>query len=361
MNASIITTFRCNAHCHMCNIWKNPTKPAEEISPEILARLPNGLGRINFTGGEPMLRDDAEELVRVLYPKCRKLEISTNGYYTDRLVRLAEKFPRVMIRVSLEGLPRLNDKLRGVKDGFDHALRTILELKKTNVKDIGFSIVICDRNAPDLVTLYDLATELDVEFAQSTMHNSWYFHTATNAINDRDIVAEQMQKFLAALLTSRRRSVSLRAKDWFRAYFNTRLYQYALSGTSGQQDCSAGTDLFFVDPQGNVLPCNGSDERWIMGNLNDQPFGEIWHSERARHIREKVTACPKDCAFIGTARFAMLRNPFKVLHWIARNKWRAHRGLPVDPGSEFPPTSPDTLQHIPVIEREESRKLVIKH
>ncbi len=360
MNASIITTFRCNAHCHMCNIWKHPSNKDEEVLPETLDRLPNGLGRINFTGGEPMLRDDVEELIRVLYPKCKTIEVSTNGYYTDRIVRLAEKFPRIMIRISVEGLPRLNDKLRGLKDGFDHALRTMLELKKTKVKDIGFSIVISDRNAADLITLYELSSELGVEFAQATMHNSWYFHKHDNAITDRDIVAKQMQKFLAALLTSRRQSPFLRVKDWLRAYFNTRLYQYALSGTSGQWDCSAGTDLFFLDPQGNVLPCNGSDEKWIMGNINDQPFWEIWHSERAQQIRQTVAACPKDCAFIHTSRFAMLRNPLKVFTWIARNKWRAHWGLPVDPGSNFPPASPDDLQHIPIIERDKSRKPVIK-
>ena len=31
MQGSLITTFRCNAHCNMCNIWNEPTKPAEEI------------------------------------------------------------------------------------------------------------------------------------------------------------------------------------------------------------------------------------------------------------------------------------------------------------------------------------------
>ena len=31
MQGSLITTFRCNAHCNMCNIWKCPTKAEEEI------------------------------------------------------------------------------------------------------------------------------------------------------------------------------------------------------------------------------------------------------------------------------------------------------------------------------------------
>ncbi|MEE8576327.1 MAG: radical SAM protein [candidate division Zixibacteria bacterium] len=101
MNASVITTYRCNAKCHMCNIWKFPTDIEEELTPDIIAKLPGGLGRINLTGGEPTLREDIDELVGILYKKCQKVEISTNGYYTDTLVRLAEKYPVIMIGVSL--------------------------------------------------------------------------------------------------------------------------------------------------------------------------------------------------------------------------------------------------------------------
>ena len=53
MQGSLITTFRCNAHCNMCNIWQCPTRPEEEITPEFYKKLPEGL-RINITGGEDL-------------------------------------------------------------------------------------------------------------------------------------------------------------------------------------------------------------------------------------------------------------------------------------------------------------------
>jgi len=271
----------------MCNIWKYPTDIEQEIKPEIAALMPGGLRRINLTGGEPMLRDDIEELMGILYKKCHVVEISTNGFYTEKLVSIAEKFPRVMIRISLEGLPVLNDKLRGTRDGFDHALRSILELKKTKAKNIGFSVVICDRNVKDLVNLYDLAVGLNVEFAQSTMHNSWYFHKSDNAVNDKQIVLDELERFIGSLLSSKRRSMKLRVKDWLRAFFNLRLYNYIKTGVSQQGVCTAGSDLFFVDPFGNVTPCNGSDEEWIMGNLKYNTFEQIWNSPRAEEIRKK--------------------------------------------------------------------------
>lgn len=326
MNGCVISTFRCNAKCHMCDIWKYPTRKEEEISADIISKLPNGLGRVNLTGGEPMLRDDIEELVGILYKKCDLVEISTNGYYTEKIINIANKFPKVMFRVSIEGLPKLNDNLRGLKDGFDHALRTILELKKTKVKDFGFSIVICDKNASDLVSVYELCSYLGIEFGNSTMHNSWYFHKYDNKVENVQLAVEKEREFMRALLTSTRTNVKMRVKDWLRAYFNVNILSHLQEGGNTLNGCCAGNDLFFLDPYGNILPCNGSEEKWIMGNLKDNSFDEIWTSSKAIEVRNQVNACQRECAFIGTARFDMKRRPWKPISWIVRNKVRIALG-----------------------------------
>ncbi|MBU1910128.1 MAG: radical SAM protein, partial [Verrucomicrobia bacterium] len=216
----------------MCKIWEHPTRKSEEITPDILDKIPdNFLDRINLTGGEPTIRDDIEELVRVLRKKAKLVELSTNGYFTERVVRVADKYPDIMVRVSVEGLPALNDKWRGTKDGFDHALRTMLELKKTRAKNIGFSVVIHDGNATDLLSLYELCTYLGVEFGNSTMHNSWFFCTTENQIHNVPLAVETEKQFIRALLRSRRPGVKLRVKDWLRAYFNLNILQH-LQGKS---------------------------------------------------------------------------------------------------------------------------------
>lgn len=179
VQGSLITTFRCNAKCNMCNIWQHQTKPEEEIDYHYYEKLPAGL-RINITGGESTIRKDIDDIFRILYPKASLLELSTNGYNTETIVALANKYPNILIRVSLEGLPKLNDSKRGTVNGFDHALRTMLELKKTRCKNIGFSVVISPDNYKDLIYLYDLCVALDVELGNSVVHNSWYFHKEDN-------------------------------------------------------------------------------------------------------------------------------------------------------------------------------------
>ena len=79
MECAVITTYRCNARCMMCKAWENPSKASEEITPEIIDKIPGGHTRLNITGGEPTLRKDLEDIVAVLDKKTKRLEISTNG------------------------------------------------------------------------------------------------------------------------------------------------------------------------------------------------------------------------------------------------------------------------------------------
>ena len=36
LNGTVIVTYRCNARCSMCNRYKAPSKPEEEISIETM-------------------------------------------------------------------------------------------------------------------------------------------------------------------------------------------------------------------------------------------------------------------------------------------------------------------------------------
>ena len=220
MECAVITTYRCNAKCGMCNTWLHPSKASEEFKPELLEKIPSGMQRLNITGGEPLLRKDLEDVVRILNNKTNRLEISTNGYFTDRIVSIAEKYPDITIRVSVEGLPALNDRLRGIKNGFDRALRTVLRLKKAGLKDVGFAMTISGENCRDLLDLYTLVSALELEFANAVVHNSFYFHKDDNKIENIAEVDAIIVQFMEALLQSPRRQFKKKIKDWFRAYLN---------------------------------------------------------------------------------------------------------------------------------------------
>lgn len=325
MECAIIVTYRCNAHCQMCHTWKFPSKVSEEFPPRVLESLPSGQTKINITGGEPTLRKDLIDIVEILHPKTSRLEIISNGSFPDRLFSVAERYPDMTFRISLEGLPKTSDDIRGLKDGFDKGLRAILGLLDLGVKDIGISMTISDQNVHDLVPFYHFASRMGIEFTQCVPHNSHYFHKLDNEIVDIPAWDKGVREFIRVLLTSKRRDIRLRVKDWFRAYLNLGLLLHVTEGRR-PLTCGGGTDFFFVDPFGDVLPCNGMEVKEPMGNLNEHTFQEIWSSEQAELVRRHVAQCDRGCWMVGSAVPAMRKNLLTPLVWVLKNKVNLYLG-----------------------------------
>jgi len=331
MEASVITTYRCPMRCAMCSTWENPTDAEREFRPELLEKLPR-IDLVNVTGGEPFIREDLDEIVRVLFSRTDRVVISTSGWYEERVFALADKFPRLGFRVSIEGLSQTNDELRGRPGGFDRGLRVLLGLRRMGVRDIGFGITVSDRNSGDMLWLYELARNLGLQFATAAVHNSFYFHRDDNEIRNVEAVAADFEELVNRLMAERH------PKSWFRALFNLGLINY-VRGHRRLLPCEAGSANFFVDPYGEILPCNGMEHRYwyqSMGNLHEAAdLMEIWNSDRAREVRGKVARCPKYCWMIGSASPVIKKNLHKVLPWIIRNKIRSLRGKRID-GNCFP-------------------------
>ena len=281
LNGTVIVTYRCNARCSMCNRYKAPSKPEEEISIETIKKLPK-MYFTNITGGEPFIRTDLKEIVRELYKKSDRIVISTNGFFTDRIIDLAKEFPQIGIRISIEGLEQTNNEIRGLNNGFNRGYTTLKKLREMGLKDVGFGMTVQDKNAPDLVPLYELSNKMGMEFATASLHNSFYFVEAKNIIHDRPMVAKNFENLVNELLKSNS------PKKWFRAYFNHGLINY-IYGQKRLLPCDMSFDTFFIDPYGDVMPCNGTKDKEVMGNLNRQTWDVLVHGRRNRTDHPAIT------------------------------------------------------------------------
>jgi radical SAM protein with 4Fe4S-binding SPASM domain len=306
----------------MCNIWKNSTVKSEEITPDEIKRLPN-VKFINLTGGEPFVREDLEEIVEICFTKSPRVVISTSGWHEEKVIRLAQRFPKIGIRISIEGLSQKNDDLRGRAGGFDKGLRTLLTLKEMGLKDIGFGCTVSNNNSEDMLSLYQLSKSLGLEFATATFHNSYYFHKYDNVITNKEEVCRNFEKLINFQLKEKH------PKSWFRAFFNMGLINY-IEGKPRMLPCEAGLLNFFIEPNGDVYPCNGLEEKYWkekMGNIRETPdFQEIWNGEQAQKVREMVKKCPKNCWMVGTASPVMKKYIKAPLTWSLKNEIRSLTG-----------------------------------
>ena len=290
LNGTVIVTYRCNARCSMCNRYKAPSKPDEEISIETIKKLPK-MYFTNITGGEPFIRTDLKDIVRELYKKSDRIVISTNGFFTDRIVDLAKEFPQIGIRISIEGLEDTNNEIRGLENGYQRGYQTLKKLREMGMKDVGFGMTVQDKNAPDLVPLYNISNEMGM-------------------------VAKNFENLVNELLKSNS------PKKWFRAYFNHGLINY-IYGQNRLLPCDMSFDTFFIDPYGDVMPCNGTKDKEVMGNLNTQSWEELWNSPEAEQVRNKVRHCDRNCWMIGSVSPAMHKYIWKPAWWVFTHKLKS--------------------------------------
>jgi MoaA/NifB/PqqE/SkfB family radical SAM enzyme len=319
MEASIIVTYRCPMRCQMCNIWQHPSDPHKEFTARDLEKMPE-VNITNITGGEPLVREDLDEIIEVVGRRSKRICISTSGFYVERILKLSEMYPQLGFRISIEGLSQKNDELRGRSGGFDRGLRTLLELRAMGRTDVGFGITVSNNNSTDMLRLYELARQLNMEFATAAFHNSFYFHKFDNVITNQDEVIGNFSELIERLLRENR------PKSWFRAFFNLGLINY-IRGGKRMLPCEAGSENFFIDPYGDVLPCNGMEPGcWFerFGNIKEcGHFNDLWQGMQAEKVRGCVARCPKNCWMIGSASPVMKKYIKHPLKWVLINKTRS--------------------------------------
>lgn len=78
---------------------------------------------------------------------------------------------------------------------------------------------------------------------------------------------------------------------------------------------------FIVDS--DDMPCNGTKDKEVMGNLNTQSWDELWNSPQAEEVRKKVRCCDRDCWMIGSVSPAMHKYIWKPATWVLVHKFKA--------------------------------------
>ena len=88
-------TPRCNLKClHCYNVWKDGVEyTAEELSTQQALQLikkaikESRCRQFTFTGGEPTLRDDLEQLVTCAASSCENVTLITNGVFLSEDIK----------------------------------------------------------------------------------------------------------------------------------------------------------------------------------------------------------------------------------------------------------------------------------
>lgn len=343
IDAVFATTYRCNARCQMCNIWQ--VKDHDDLRPDEYANIPDTLRHINISGGEPFLRADLPDVVRVISGRnpSAHILISSNGFQPNRTVdsvrRMMQFHRRLGVGISIDGIGSMHDEIRGIPGAFAKSTETVRRLRdELGLRDIRLAFTLQDANVGHLLDVYDLSQQLNVQFTWVVAQTSSHYFQNTSSPTGHWSGATALDA--AALQLIRRQLRSAHPKDWARAFFSFGNLRRAQNQPRPIQ-CRAGARFFFVSPKGEVHACNARN--LPLGNLRSQPWPELWSSAQAADVRTTVAQCTDNCWMVCTARTSMLEDAPRVAAWIAFQKLRAHFGRSQKPTTASPPTTSASL------------------
>lgn len=179
-------TYNCNLKCRMCPFWKRSTTDLSlDKEKTILRRIyDSGVCGIAFEGGEPLLRKGLVEILAYARSLPLQTSLITNGTLLESKIDAIAPYINGGIYVSLDGIGKTHDLIRGVSGCFKKAIKGISASSKKI--PVAINTTIMAENIYEIEDLVRLAKELEVKISVAVAHE--YCNAEVSAPESQEIV-----------------------------------------------------------------------------------------------------------------------------------------------------------------------------
>ena len=271
-------TYRCPLHCVFCYNPMNYAAIQNELTTAEWVKVMRearqlGAAQLGFSGGEPLMRDDLEELVD---------EAHRLGFYTNLItsgVGLNEKRIQALKAAGLDHIQlsfqdstqEMNDFLSSTKT-FELKKRVAALIKQYDYPMV-MNVVLHRHNLPHIDKIIEMALSLEAEYVElaNTQYYGW-------AMKNREHLIPSHQQLIEAeaIVNQYREKIGKTCKLLFVVpdYFENR-----------PKACMNGWGSVFlgVGPDGAALPCHNAREipDLDIPNVKNHSMREIWYESKA--------------------------------------------------------------------------------
>jgi MoaA/NifB/PqqE/SkfB family radical SAM enzyme len=300
---TIIATDYCNSRCRTCNVWRNDreVKLKEQFTPEEYGKTFKNYGNlfwISVTGGEPFLRDDLGEVMKIVYDNTKPqiVSIATNGLLTSKIVKttndILETCPdmKLSINLSLEGIGEKHDEIMGIKGNFKIATKTLTELKGIENENltVGVNTVMSKLNIGNFIETYDYIMNnlkpdsfiTEVAETRDSLFNQGIY---SNIVPDKEQSTQVLRELIQKMREERRESGIAEIVRKLRLKY----YEYVIQNKIPKTNFD-GIAIACITPNGEL--CLSYSNKISIGSLRDADydFKKLWFSEKARKLRQEM-------------------------------------------------------------------------
>ncbi len=290
-------THRCPLQCPYCSNPLRLLKAADELDTQTwLSAFSQaadlGVLQVHLSGGEPTVRQDLEELVKLLSSRSVYTNLITSGVTLTR-----DRFKELAacgldhVQLSLQSLePETADKISNYRG----SLAKKLEFARW-VREEGLPLTI---NAPthrhnikETPALIELAVELGagrIEIAH-IQYYGWAKRNEAALLPPYELVLEEA----AIVADAKERLQGIMSIDYVTPDYYAQFPKPCMGGWA--------KDVVNITPEGKVLPCHAAESLPIgFDNIKDRPLREIWYEGEAFNrfrgyswMKEPCNSCPR--------------------------------------------------------------------
>jgi len=309
-------TRKCNYRCVGCNVWREQDK--RELSTEevkkglgILRKL--GIIEVVLSGGNPLLREDAEEIVDYA-SRHFVTTVYDNGSMATRKIEALRNVD--FVAISIDSLDEAkNDHIKGVKGAWRKAMEAVETLYNEGI-NVSVTPTISQLNLNEIVDItnhfsqkgiplwyclysHDLSTDANQLFRIGKMNNEFVIQDKQGMVELCDSLIEMKKNNRKILMTTELlkalRSLYLEGKRTW--------------------NCRALQNFLVVDHLGRIAGCHSHN---FAASVFDLP--KIWKSKKFDSLRRTYRECTQ-CTYLCYIFYSLHGSPYGNLA-LAKDQWK---------------------------------------
>lgn len=315
-HAQWLITRKCNYRCRGCNVWEEQDQhelSADEIKRGIDILRKMGIVEIVFSGGDPLLRNDAAEIIEYA-SRFLVTTVYDNGSMAAGKVDALRTVD--FAAISFDSLdPAKMDYIKGVKGAYEKAMQSVETLQKEGI-NVAITPTISQLNIDEIVDLtnhftkkgipvwyclysYDLASTENQLFRIGKAQDEFVIKDKQAMVDLCDSLIEMKKTNKNILMTNK--------------LLNTLRNLYAEDKRTWR--CHALQDFFIIDHRGRIGGCHGHN---FVGSIFDLP--KIWASREFDSLRKTYQKC-EQCTYLCYIFYSLHSGPYGNLA-LAKEQWK---------------------------------------
>ena len=286
-------THRCPLQCPYCSNPEQLERAAGELTTEqwcdvLEQAVQMGILQVHFSGGEPAVRKDLEDLVEVaerlgLYSNLITSAASLDEERIAKLARLGLKHVQISIQDSNEENAIL---ISGNKHSFKQKIRIAKAVKK-NKLSLTVNAPVHKMNIENLPSIIDFAVEMGASRLEvaHVQYYGWAYHNRASLMPKR----AQLEEATKVVDEARVRLKGILTIDYVVPDYYAKRPKACMGGWARQ--------FLNITPSGKVMPCHAAESitSLTFDNVKERSLMDIWENSEAFEMFRGTDWMPQKC------------------------------------------------------------------